>query len=269
MNPWKLGNVLHNANGSRVVEGFHPMYLGSDWALKFFGPDGYPELSVILALAAGRTRIRHTVELPRPPLLLFGRGPNEDTWYAMRRYRTLQRDEYATVDWRRLVREGLEFLCDFHHALRKVYMDFKPQNTFLTADGGFIFGDYGSADVMWPQLTETYNDDSKWYYVARGAELNETLFSWRYDLTALGYLAAQIAWNPDTVRSFEDMCQRRRVEPSGTQEDNDIIHVRDQEMAAGAPREILEYLTALHELPWDSRDPPSVEFYGRLKKFVD
>jgi serine/threonine protein kinase len=188
----------------------------------------------------------------------------------MMRYQgALSVDATARSYWRTIAVSVLTFLQYFHTRCRKVHMDIKCPNILVERPRmRFVVSDYDLAGTIRPdKVTCSYRPDTCWYYVAMGAELDKPLYSWRMDLTALGYMLAAITWEEDDNGNwkFYDECMLRRNGRHGLDiSDNDLIKMRDSEMTQIhlTVRTYLNMVAA--RVGWCDVEPPSKEFYGEL-----
>lgn len=195
-------------------------------------------------------------------------------WYAMRRYDgSLAYNDYARDNWRRIAQDVLAFLTQLHRSCHLIHMDIKVTNILRQyCRPAFVVADYELCDTPNRRLTRDYGRDFRYYYLAMGAELDQPLYSWRMDLTALGYMLAEMIWNTvDNNRTtFQAAMYRRRdntVTEGDTATDEELVTLRKCEMAVAHPT-ILAYLRHLEEgLTWSSEFPPPETFYRELLAF--
>ena len=220
-----------------------------------------------------RHRLTYVVHTPRNPLKLCGMTDTH-LWFAMRRYSgCIAYNEYARDNWRRIAQDVLAFLTQLHRACHLVHMDIKVTNVLQYRDRpSFVVADYELCDTPNMRLTRDYDADFRYYYMAMGAELDQPLYSWRTDLTALGYMLAEITWNTIDNRrtTFQSaMFQRRdgKTSADDTETDQELVALRESEMTKAHPS-VLAYLRRLDEgLTWTSESPPPETFYRELLAF--
>jgi hypothetical protein len=109
-----------------------------------------------------------------------------------------------------------------------------------------------------------YAADFLWYYLEFGAELEKPIASWRFDLTALGYLLARLCWNPEHSDTFIEMCRAARREGPGSLTPIGLIIQRSHEMARGVGPLLYAYFDMLDAISWYDMDPPPRIFYQGL-----
>lgn len=197
-------------------------------------------------------------------------------WFAMHRYAgPIAYDDVTRQNWRRVGQDVITFLSYLHRTCHLVHMDIKVTNILAyRSRTSFVVSDYELCDTPNRRLTHTYKPDYRYYYLAMGAELDQPLVSWRMDLTALGYILAELTWNTvDNKRTtfqaaIYDLRDKAAAgehdDPSG---DADLVALREAEMAAAHPS-VLAYLRLIKErLSWDMEAPPPESFYRELMAF--
>ena len=183
--PWTISSILSDANSKQIAAVTSDKQPGS-WVIKIKTNKDHEELRCVLNLIAG-PRIRHMIEFPANPYHLFGQT-EEAVWFAMRRY-----DGHVTKahrgSWKKIAIAGIEFLQDIHRDHNNVYMDIRPENIMVDAHfNTFHFGDFELVDAVNKDLTESYQPETISYFMAKGAQLKQPLYSWRQDLRSLGQL---------------------------------------------------------------------------------
>lgn len=265
--PWILQEVIYTDKEKvRIATTQNP-----DWIVKiaFGSPPSTEELGNLLMLS--HYSVSRAVGVPTDIFHRFGVGTNY-VWYAMRRYDGhVHINAFSVLHWRSIGIQVLWFLRDLHLNCGRVYMDVKTANILYKAQLGysplFVVGDYELVDTI--DLTKParlYSNNTKWYYIAMGAELDEPLYSWRMDLVALGYTLASITHDYEKKKDWKyyGQCMARRTNTLSLDiTDDSIIALREQEIKEEHPT-ILAYLNAVAEFPWISPTPPPAEFYKRL-----
>jgi hypothetical protein len=265
--PWTLRNVFYNRYNVTIYMTDDP-----EWLVKVHEDmdRARDELHVLLEIQS--KKIPYRLEMHSEHSRSFGTAPGF-TWYAMRCYgRTLHIDTYAQSRWRMVAVNVLTFLQYFHIKCRKVHMDIKCTNILCdTMRGRFIVGDYDLAGPIRPdKKARAYGDDMFWYYVAMGADPVQPLYSWRMDLTAVGYMLAAITWNREDNKdwTFYHEALRRR-DGKGTMlavSDDDLLIMRETEMERINPT-VRTYLNLVDTLSWSVSEPPPRDFYDKLIRF--
>jgi hypothetical protein len=265
--PWTLRDIFYSRRDVTIYTTEDP-----DWLVKVHHDmdRAHEELQVLLEIQS--KKIPHRIEMHGEHERSFGTGPGF-TWYAMRRYGgTLQVDGYSRTRWRTVAVNVLTFLQYFHTKCRKVHMDIKCPNIFCDAvRGRFVVGDYDLAGpIRTDKVARAYGDDMFWYYVAMGADPTEPLYSWRMDLTAVGYMLAAITWNREENNDWVFYREAlRRREGKGTMttvSDDELVAMREREMERIHPT-VRAYLNYVGALPWSAAEPPSRDFYDQLIRF--
>jgi hypothetical protein len=265
--PWAIESIIYSDRSKvRILSTTTP-----NWVIKLFVRDkgGSDELANILMMK--RHGVSYTVLTPNDTYHQFGAGPGY-TWFAMRKYTGhINSNLPLKMYWRRVATSVLHFLRDLHINCGRVYMDIKTSNILYThiptCLPDFVVADYELVDTIdLSRPTRSYSNNTKWYYIAMGAELDEPLYSWRMDLVATGYMLAALThdYGSRPLWKYYDMCLARRENSLSLDiTDDSIITLRSAEIATEDPI-ILEYLRTVAEFPWNSPVPPSAEFYTRL-----
>ena len=185
LGPWFLQRILLQKRGTTIYETTDPYWIIKDIEDDYRSID---ELAVVLKICQAPYPIRNSVEFPRSSsFALYGRTPVSG-WYALRRYTThVTVDDFWRARWRILAVHCLRFLQDFHHGTGLVHMDIKKANIFVdVSTNTFVVGDYEHAtppDIH--ILARSFAPDYLWYFISMGAEMDQPLKTWRFDLTAL------------------------------------------------------------------------------------
>ena len=258
--PWKLTEKLSGGTDVQIQATTDPR-----WVVKVSKRyDAATELSTILRFWGNPPR--HSVHIPHDLGSLFGHGTDE-IWYAMRRYDGhLEVDDFTRQHWLQVGNHCLEFLQDLHLKHGLLHMDIKSTNILVNRSATqFVVADYET--VARPNGTTPANEsrDYRWYHLRFGAVPDQPVYSWRYDLTALGYLLADLTWpDGEPPWNYRGECDGRRG--SGYVSvftDADVILLRDEAFTKAHPT-VRAYLDAVATLPWDARDPPPATFYEQL-----
>lgn len=221
------------------------------------------ELAAVLLLYSHMPR--NCVDFPQTADLLCGTDSGI-IWYAMRQYTgsaAVER-EFSRTHWRILARSVLAFLEDLHTTLRHIHGDIKLSNILVDVDRTeFVVADFGHVDVPNEKLTMDYDNDYRGYYLARGAELDRPMKSWRMDLTALGFMLAELTWPIDADRTFYDDCLLLRK--GDLVDENELVTRRGFEMSWACCATLRTYFETLDTgLAWDSARPPPPSLYRSL-----
>jgi serine/threonine protein kinase len=230
------------------------------------------ELEAILAVFNNRHRLRNCLEFPRT-LSDFCGVERDHAWFAMRRYDgPLSRIQDSTTDpdfwsrhWRRLAVQVLAFLEDYHTVCRRVHMDIKGTNILVRQEScQFVVADFGLSCFQGRKPLSAYSANYLWYYLEFGAELEKPIASWRFDLTALGFLLARLSWNPEHGETFIEMCRVARREGPGSLIPAIVVAKRSMEMARGISPLLYAYFDMVDAISWFEPEPPPRLFYRSL-----
>jgi len=267
LGPWTTGDIISDANNKRIVN--VSSELDGNWVIKIKSNKdiaearGLDELTEVLRLR--QSEVRHMIEMPKDSYHMFGQTATE-IWFAMKRYDGHLMPAHRG-SWKRLAVYGLEFLQDMHRIHRRVYMDMRPENVLVSYSDGlpyFCFADYELVDEMCDTSTRDFDLGCRWYFMARGAEIDEPMYSWRQDLVGLGYLLVQLT--SDAERPFIAECFNRR--DGGRRKHmtiKELLASRDAEVYRAANPILQSYLNKIAEVSWKAVEPPSVEFYESLE----
>jgi hypothetical protein len=132
----------------------------------------------------------------------------------------------------------------------------------------YVVGDYDLAGPARPDKTaRDYSTDMYWYYAAMGAEPNEPLYSWRMDLTALGYMLSAITWNRDEDadwKFYSECLKRREGKRSLEISDDELIVLRESEMSRVHVTMRTYFNMVAARVGWADSEPPPRRFYEEL-----
>lgn len=233
----------------------------------------HDEIGALIAMR--RHSVTYGVYTPSDPRKFCGMT-DKYVWYAMLRYAGhIAYNDESRRNWRRIAQDVLAFLTQLHRACHLVHMDIKVTNILQCKSRiAFVVSDYELCDTPNRRLTRDYGPDFRYYYMALGAELDQPLVSWRMDLTALGYILAEMTWNTvdhqratfqKSMYSLRDKAAAgESVDPSG---DDKLVALREREMAVAHPS-VLGYLRLVAErVPWDMEAPPPESLYRELLAF--
>jgi serine/threonine protein kinase len=172
-------------------------------------------------------------------------------------------NDFCKTHWRTLAIHVLQFLQDFHHAHGLLHMDIKKPNILVDTDKiEFIVADYEHAEPPSSLRTTDYDENHLWYYLAMGAEIDEQLYSWRFDLVALGYLLASLTVEPKAW-TFERKCWNRR-DGKNAMPHEELVALRAQELRGANPI-VCTYMDRLATVSWTAKEPPPRQFYKDLE----
>jgi hypothetical protein len=255
--PWTTNNVLSDNNQKMIVDASSD--LDGKWVLKKKSNKSLDEFVELLRLV--QKPIRHMVEFPKNSYHMFGQNESE-IWFAMKRYDSHLNAEHQSL-WLTLGVSGVQFLQDLHHLHRRVYMDMRNENV-LVSNNKFHFADYELIDVVSPPKTRDYDLEFRWYFMARGAEPDEQLYSWKQDLVGLGYLLVQLT-TTGKLTFYQECLDRRVGQRSKHTSIKNLMELRNVEIMTAANPVLKAYLAKVGALSWSSPDPPPRTFYEDLE----
>ena len=241
-----MATLIYDKNGSKIYD------MSGGWVKKILDEQMSEELKVAVRVFDAK---------PRSSVLIREVGYD---WYLMQRYDgTIQPGPFARSHWRQIAVQVLAFLEDFHHIVGLAHLDIKKGNLFVDRiNKSFHVGDFGNAErpTATARLLDTFDANTKWYYVAMGCELTEPHLSWRTDLVALGYMLASLQPNEDVWR-FESECWEKRI-GGGVLTDEATLELRRKEI--GRIYALEPYFARLVIVPWTAVEPPPRSFYQEL-----
>jgi len=203
----------------------------------------------------------HMIELPSCPYHKFGMTP-EHVWFAMKQY-----DGHVTRDhagsWKEIAKACISFLEILHNEHHRIYMDFKLDN-ILVNGSDFIVSDYELITQVETDKLRSAGRTTKWYYMARGGEPDEWLYSWKMDLMSLAYMLITLTSDENDVKICDDLLRQRYDKRSIKSSMKKIALRRNKIMYEAANPVLKQYLDIIKSIPWDDWDPPSYKLYSSL-----
>jgi hypothetical protein len=240
----------------------------TNWVLKLTTAE-----EVVAVLLLFEARPRNCVQFPPTLGALCGSTSVADRqWYAMRRYSgsAASHRDFCREGWQALAVAVLAFLEDLHCGMGRVHGDIKPSNILVdTRRREFVVSDYETVSAPNDRQAIDYDVDSRWYYLAWGAEPDCPVRSWRMDLTALGYLLADLTWPAENTRTFYRDCLAYRQGGLDPRDELDVMAEvlarRDAEMARACPESLRNYFEILElNVLWTAATAPPRTLYRAL-----
>ena len=260
--PWTLGKCIYDARGNKIYEATSST-LGSKekWLVKVMPNDDTQELSTLLALKAESTPL-NMVQIPDSAYHQFGMNPTS-VWFAMKHYegpitKTHQKQ------WKRVATSCIDFICDLHKNHHRIYMDWRPENVLVDDKGSFVVADYETITTISRTKTRNVPFDSRWYYMYRGAEPDQWLYSWKMDLTGIAYMLIRLTTDggSDICREFLECRAREKKTHSSMRY---LAKKRNEIMYGFANPALKRFLDIIKPLKWNSQSPPLYSIYDSLK----
>jgi hypothetical protein len=260
--PWTLGKCIYSGGKNAVYEATCPdVDQGKRWLLKIQPNKGSDELALLLAMRSEREPA-NMIEMPNSPYHQFGMTP-ESVWYAMRQYDGhISRLAHKHL-WRKIAVSCLEFARDLHKDHARVYLDWRPENILADSDDKFVVADY--ATVGFVDSTKARNSSmyARWYYMSKGADPDQWLYSWKTDLVGIGYMLIRLTTDKDTSICNE-IIDRRTGDRENHKSMRALTKERDAVIFEAANPVLKEYLSLVDELKWSAWSPPLYTFYSQL-----
>jgi aminoglycoside phosphotransferase (APT) family kinase protein len=263
--PWTLGKRIYNGGSKSIFEATSTTLHGAErevkWLVKAKPSDNSEELATTLSLAIEMAP-SHMITLPRDPYHRFG-ITKDAIWYAMKRC-----DGHLTPEhkdrWQNVGRACLQFLRTLHKTHRRVYMDFRPENILIDGDD-FVVTDYETVGFVYTMKTRDANADARWYYMARGAEPDQWLYSWKMDFVSLAYMLITLTCEKPPAICHELM-ERRKGSRQTHESMRSLAKRRNVAMYEVANPVMKKYLDILREVKWNTWEPPPYMIYSRLEE---
>lgn len=233
------------------------------WLLKVRKDSDINELVEILSLLSNPPR--HMVKIPKKPFEQFG-VTKDSVWFAMKQYDSHLTKAHSHL-WRTIAKACIQFLSDLHNNHDKVYMDFRLENVLIKEDPilpvEIVIADYELITKIEEKKTCDVDLENRWYFMARGAEPNERLYSWRQDLEGLGYML--VALTAGEQPYYMDFMNRRRGNRSTHESTASLVKARNLAVRAAANPTLQAYFDKIAEVKWDQWVSPSVSFYEEVE----
>jgi len=256
--PWTPTSVLCDENNKKILG------IDSSWVIKVKSNKCIEELTDILSFI--RCPVRNMVEVPREPYQQFGITA-DSVWFAMKRYDGHLTRAHAHM-WKTVATSCIAFLRDLHCLHRKVYMDFRMEN-ILVSGNTVVVADYELVTDVSSKKTCDYPVDTRWYFMARGAEPNKRLYSWRQDLVSLGYILLLLTTKPEDTPFYMDFLMRRLGVRKNHHSTRSLVRKRNRCVAALANPILTAYFEKIKEVSWNDWLSPYSSFYKELSALFD
>ena len=261
MGPWTLGACIYDMADKKIYEATSDTLNSTDkWVVKVKPNVKTTELYTLLSLNL-ESQPPNMIKLPPCPYHTFGMTP-EYVWFAMRQY-----DGHVTKDnagsWKEIAKACISFMEILHCEHHRVYMDFKLDN-ILVNGSEFIVSDYENITQVETNKLTSASRSTKWYYMARGGEPDEWLYSWKMDLMSLAYMLITLTSDEKDVKICDQLIRQRFGKRSINSSMKKIALKRNKIMYEAANPVLKQYLDIIKDLPWDDWDPPSYKLYSSL-----
>ena len=182
------------------------------------------------------------------------------TWFVMERYTT---DSYRLgphlFDVAPFVAAVMKFLKYLHQTHRMIHGDLKLGN-ILYKMGSYCICDY---ELLKEPENSTICDESdydNYYYWSFGAQYGKPIYSYRYDLEAVGHMLL-VAANGHKTLPFQRRAHQYYDMRSRSNHFPELKALKGQwEM----PYRIEQYFKLIEEVEWTSLEPPAAAIYDRI-----
>ena len=258
LGPWILRTTLSDANDKQIVRVVSKS-LSGNWVVKIKTNKKLDELTDLRSLL--REPPRNMVKVPPSPYHQFGLT-EDSVWFAMQLYsgHLTRTDAYR---WKEVAISCIHFLTDLHQLHDKVYMDFRMENILMTCNTVTV-ADYELVSEVGSMKTREASASNRWYYMARGAEPDQWLRSWRHDFVSLGYMLVMLTAEEEP--SFvADFMQRRFGVRSSHRSTKQLLAARDRTMRSLMNPTLQSYFNKIAEVNWDKWVSPPRAFYEELE----
>jgi hypothetical protein len=143
-------------------------------------------------------------------------------------------------------------------------MDWRPENVLVDGKAGFVVADYESITTISRTKTRNAPFDSRWYYMYRGAEPDQWLYSWKMDLIGIAYMLIRLTTDggSDICREFLECRARQKKTHSSMRY---LAKKRNAIMYEFANPALKRFLDIIKPLKWNSQSPPFYSIYDSLK----
>jgi hypothetical protein len=111
---------------------------------------------------------------------------------------------------------------------------------------------------------KTHEVRDKWYYMARGAEPDQWLYSWRYDFVSLGYMLVILTADVDPP-FVADFMRRRFGLRSNHLSIKKLLASRNRTIRSLSNPILQSYFDKIAEVEWKAWFSPPKNFYKELE----
>jgi len=228
------------------------------WLVKVKPNSSLDEISTLLYLRQESPGL--VTDMPISPYHKFGMTP-ESIWFAMRQYDS-HITKAHTNSWQEIAITCLEFLQALHKDYKRVYMDFRAENVLVNGKK-FIISDYELVTQIESRKLKRLTRSTRWYYMGRGGEPNEWVYSWKMDFVSLGYMLIRLTSKKDTS-ICDELMERRAGLRKNHLSMKQLAKQRNAIMYDAANPTLKAYLDTLKDIMWNEWEPPMYSFYKKL-----
>ena len=266
LGPWTLGNELYNRGNKKIFDVTSDLYPEPDqWVLKMSPNDRLTELSTILVFDDSGSD--NSVKIPEDTYHKFGLT-KDSIWFAMKKYGS-HIGPANKSSWKEIAKTCLKFLKTLHKNKGCVYMDFRMENILVDNtkpaydNERFTIADYELVDKVSTLKVRNTTRSSRWYYMARGAEPDQWVCSWKHDFVSLGYMLVMLTADKE-IQIIDDFLCRRSNEPKNHKSMRQLAKERNKVIYEAANDTLKAYFDKVRMIKYNMFNPPPYTLYNDL-----
>jgi hypothetical protein len=271
LGPWTLGKELYNRGNKKLFDVTSELYPEpGQWILKVSPNNRLTELSTILIFDDSGSNT--TVKIPEDSYHKFGLT-KDSVWFAMKKYEGHIGPKNMS-SWKEVAKSCLKFLKMLHKNKGYVYMDFRMENILVDNDKSvyddkrFVVADYELVDKVASLKIRETTRSSRWYYMARGAEPDEWVCSWKNDFMSLGYMLVMLTTDKE-FDIIDEFLSRRNEEPTNHKSMRQLAKERNKVIYEAANDTLKAYFDKVRTIKHNLYMPPYYSFYDELIELFD
>ena len=265
LGPWTLGKELYSRGNNKLFDVTSELYPEpGQWILKVSPNNKLTELTTILVF--NDTGSTNSVKIPEDAYHRFGLT-KDSVWFAMKKYAG-HIGPANKSSWKEVAKACLKFLENLHKSKGYVYMDFRMENVLVdndkfVCDNRFTVADYELVDKVGGLKLRNTTRSSRWYYMARGAEPDEWICSWKNDFVSLGYLLVMLTTGKE-FDIIDEFLSRRFDEPKSHKSMRQLAKERNAIIYEAANDTLKAYFDKVRTIKHNLYMPPNYSFYSEL-----
>jgi len=203
---------------------------------------------------------KYGVKVPDDESISFGRYKKYFYWHIMEKFDTdCFKKNTFTLNESEFVKSVITFLKYLHREHKVIHGDIKLQN-ILYKDGRYAVCDYEA--IREPELSTVCDesDYDNYYYYSYGAEYGKPVFSFRYDLNAVGYML-MVIYNNYELLTFQKVAH---VYYRNKSFDNNFDELDEYKKELKIPDKLQTYFKIIERVDWSDLEPPAEEIYDEI-----